>query len=119
MQVGTSRNSSVSGGADYPFTLAQLREYYLRVVSPLTARIHFPGELNDFDQASSGSMRSCCLQPADGGETLEIELFSRQQRIRLEVRDHAAEEILEPTRLPLQRLVAAIRPDASASELGL
>jgi hypothetical protein len=33
--------------------------------------------------------------------------------------DHAAEEILEPTRLPLQRLVASIGPDASTPEVSL
>src|SRR5919206_272416 len=40
VQVGTSRFSSVSGGADYPFTLAQLGEYDLSRITPPPARIH-------------------------------------------------------------------------------
>ena len=35
------------------------------------------------------------------------------------MRDHAREDVLESPRLPLQRLVAAIRPDAPASEIRL
>src|SRR5262249_32709703 len=41
-----------------------------------------------------------------------------QQRVRHEVRDHALEDVLEATRLPLQRPVAAVRPDAPAPEMG-
>src|ERR1041384_919360 len=57
VQVGTSRFSSVSGGADYPFTLlAQTRENRFPVVSPFPARIHRPNELDDLDQADSRPM---------------------------------------------------------------
>ena len=35
------------------------------------------------------------------------------------MRYHATEDILESTGLPLERLVAAVRPDASASKLRL
>jgi hypothetical protein len=66
VQVGTSRDSSVSGGADYPFTLAQLGEYLLRPITPLPARIHLRGELDDLDQSRSGSMAAGRHDPADG-----------------------------------------------------
>src|SRR5438067_9975050 len=56
VQVGTSRSSPVSRGADYPFTLAQTREHDFRVVSPLPARIHRSCELDDLDQAVPPSM---------------------------------------------------------------
>jgi hypothetical protein len=58
VQVGTSRDSSVSRGADYPFTLAQLGENYFSAVSPRPARIHSGCELDDFDQPESTSMRA-------------------------------------------------------------
>ena len=75
MQVGTSRNSSVSGGADYPFTLAQLREYFFSVVSPLPARIHLASELDDFNQTRLRPMSPGRLSAADGCEALEVEPF--------------------------------------------
>jgi hypothetical protein len=56
---------------------------------------------------------------ADGCEALEIQPLSRKQRVPLEVRDHAREEVLEPTRLPLDGLIAAVRPDAPAPEVVL
>src|SRR4051794_4703029 len=59
VQVGTSRNSSVSGGADYPFTLlAQTRENRFGVISSSPARIHLPSESDDLDQTISCSMSS-------------------------------------------------------------
>ena len=58
------------------------------------------------------------LQAADGREPLEIELLAREQRVTLEVRDDATEEILESSCFPLQRL-AAVRSDASAPEMHL
>src|SRR5436190_11153779 len=74
VQVGTSRNSSVSGGADYPFTLlAQTRENHFSVVSPPSARVHHPDELDDLDQTGSCSMRSGRCQPADGRKAFEVE----------------------------------------------
>src|SRR3990170_5892958 len=51
-------------------------------------------------------MRSGRHQLADGG-------------VPLEVRNHTLEEILEPSRLPLQGTIAAIGSDASASEVRL
>src|SRR5438105_2901929 len=60
-----------------------------------------------------------CLQLADGRESFEVQALSGQQRISLEVRNHALQEILKPTRLPLQRAVAAIRSNVSASEVVL
>ena len=119
MQVGTSRFSSVSGGADYPFTLAQLGEYFLRSITPSTARIHLRCELDDRDQPLATPMRACRHQATYPREALEVESFSRQQRERLEVGDHAVEQVLESSRLPLQRPVAPIRPDASAPEMRL
>ena len=35
------------------------------------------------------------------------------------MRDHAREDVLETPRLPLERLIAAVRPDASAPEVVL
>src|SRR6266702_278910 len=49
VQVGTSRDSSVSGGADYPFTLTQTRENHFSLVSPCAAGIHPRDELDDAD----------------------------------------------------------------------
>ena len=46
MQVGTSRDSSVSGGADYPFTLTQTRENPFSFVSPCATGIHPTDELD-------------------------------------------------------------------------
>src|SRR5436190_14580669 len=60
VQVGTSRNSSVSGGADYPFTLlAQTRENRFSVVASFPARIHHPREARRSrpDQLSSDATR--------------------------------------------------------------
>src|SRR4051812_41982588 len=74
VQVGTSRNSSVSGGADYPFTLlAQTRENRFGVISSSPARIHLPSESDDLDQPISCSMSSRRCQPADGREPFEVE----------------------------------------------
>ena len=52
-------------------------------------------------------------------KTLEVEALSRQQRVTLEVREHALEHVLEPACFPLESLVAPVRPDASAPKLGL
>ncbi len=75
MQVGTSRSSSVSGGADYLFTL-QRHEYRRRVVSPRPARVHLPDELDDVDQTLSASVPARRHQMADGGEALEVALLA-------------------------------------------
>src|SRR5438874_709211 len=45
--------------------------------------------------------------------------FADSSEIPLEVRNDALEEIPEPSCFPLQRLVAAIRSDAPASEVRL
>src|SRR3954469_16369835 len=76
VQVGTSRDSSVSGGADYPFTLTQHGEQRIRVVAPATARIHHPGELDDTNQAFTRAMSTLRHQVADGGELLEVALLA-------------------------------------------
>ena len=55
-------------------------------------------------------------QRADGGEAVEIEPFSREQWVLLEVGNDTAEEILEPARFPLDCPTAAIGTDASAPE---
>ena len=78
-----------------------------------------PARARRSDQAVASPMLTVRHQPADGGEALEVALLSGQQRIPLEVRDHAPEEILESPRLPLESPVAAIRPDASAPEVSL
>ena len=65
MQVGTSRYSSVSRGADYPFTLTQTREYCFGVVPSLPARIHLPSEHDDLDEAATISMGARRHQTAD------------------------------------------------------
>ena len=119
MQVGTSRNSSVSGGADYPFTLAQFGEYFLWLIAPSAARVHFRGELDDLDQALVISMRSCRHQATGPRELFEVKSLTGQQRVRIEVRNHAPDEILETTCFPLQRPIAAIWSDASAPEVRL
>jgi hypothetical protein len=119
VQVGTSRNSSVSGGADYPFTLTQTRKYFFSCVSPSAARVHPSSELDDVDQANSRSMLTTRHRVTDTGEALEVETLSRKQWKPLEVRDHVNEEILESTRLPLEGPVASVRPDAPASEVRL
>src|SRR5438094_1724864 len=58
-------------------------------------------------------------EPADERETFEVELLRREQRISDEVRDDAPDEIVESPRLPLERPIAAIGPDASAPEVRL
>jgi hypothetical protein len=60
-----------------------------------------------------------CHQPADAGERLEVEPLTREERVQLEVRDHALEDVFEAPCLPLQRLIAPIGTDASAPEVGL
>src|SRR6266508_2770430 len=65
VQVGTSRRSPVSGGADYPFTLAQLCEYRLSVVPSPAARVHRPSEFDDLHQACPISMRTGLYQSAE------------------------------------------------------
>ena len=64
-------------------------------------------------------MFTVCHGLTDRREPLEVEPLSRQQWVPLEVRDHATEDVLEPTCLPLDGLVTAIRPDASAPEVRL
>ena len=119
MQVGTSRLSSVSGGADYLFTLTQTRENRFSCISPATAGIPPGGELDDSDQAGPTTMPAGGHEVAHLREALEIGPLPGQQRVPLEVRDHPVEDVLEPPRLPLEGLVAAIRADASASEVSL
>jgi hypothetical protein len=119
VQVGTSRDSSVSGGADYPFTLTQTREYCFSVVSPFPTRIHLPSELDDPSQTFAVEVFSSDEQPTDGCEPLKIQPLSRQQRLMHEVRNDPLDEIAEPTGFPLERLVAAVWPDTSASEESL
>ena len=58
-------------------------------------------------------------QPADGGEALEVVALAGEERVPLEVREDALEEVLEPPRLPLDGAVAPVRPDASAPEVRL
>ena len=55
-------------------------------------------------------------EPTDERESFEVALFRGQQRISNKVRDDPLDELVELARLPLQRLVAAVRPDASAPE---
>jgi hypothetical protein len=76
VQVGTSRNSSVSRGADYPFTLTQTREYRFAVVPSSAARIHVPGELDDLGQTASISVSAFRHEAADAREPTEIESLS-------------------------------------------
>jgi hypothetical protein len=102
VQVGTSRDSSVSGGADYPFTLAQTREYIFSVIPPLPARVHHPCELDDLYQAGSIPMGTHRHETAHTCESLEIESLARQKREHLEVRNDPVEQILEPARFPLE-----------------
>ena len=64
-------------------------------------------------------MPAGCHRLTDGREAFEVDPLSRKQRIPLKVRDHAREDVLESTRLPLKGLVAPIGPDASASEMRL
>src|SRR4051794_28497112 len=108
VQVGTSRYSSVSRGADYPFTLAQLCEYAIRVVSPPPTRVHRPRELDDLDQTAPASMRATGHQPADRRKPVAVIALARKQRVPLEVRNDALEKALETARLPFEGLVAAI-----------
>src|SRR5205085_8992580 len=56
---------------------------------------------------------------ADGREPIEVVPLARQERVPLEVGDHAPEDVLETPRLPLEGLVASVGPDASASEVRL
>jgi hypothetical protein len=114
VQVGTSRFPSVSGGADYPFTFEKLREELVSVVAPPAAGIHLPHDRNDADQTRSSSMLAVYHVPADERKSLEIEVLRREERMTDEVRDDPPDEIVELARLPLQRLVTAVRPDASA-----
>jgi hypothetical protein len=51
--------------------------------------------LDDPHQAVTISTRSACRQAADGGEATEVVALTREQRIRLEVRDHTLDEVLE------------------------
>jgi hypothetical protein len=76
VQVGTSRNSSVSRGADYPFTLTQTREYCFSVVPSFPARVHHPREFDDLGQSSPIAMSISRHEAADAREALEIEPFS-------------------------------------------
>jgi hypothetical protein len=119
VQVGTSRDSSVSRGADYPFTLTQTREYSFSAVSPSSARIHRPRELDDLYQAASIPMSARRHEATNIRKPLKIESLARQKREPLEVRNHLLEKILEPAGLPLERPIAPVRPDASASEVRL
>jgi hypothetical protein len=75
VQVGTSRDSSVSGGADYPFTLTQTRKNYFSIVSPTAAGIHPCDKLDDPDQAGRTSMFAGCHRLTDLCEALEVESF--------------------------------------------
>src|SRR5947209_8704204 len=95
VQVGTSRFSSVSGGADYPFTFEQLREELVRVVAPPAAGIHLPDDRDDADQARSSSMSAVGHEPADERKPLEIEVFRGKQRMTDEVRHDPPDEIVE------------------------
>jgi hypothetical protein len=56
---------------------------------------------------------------ADRREPLEVVPLAGEERVPLEVRDDALEDVLEAPRLPLQGLVAPIGSDASASEVRL
>ena len=58
-------------------------------------------------------------EPADERESFEIALFRGQQRKTDEMRDNSLDKFVELACLPLQRLVAAVRPDASAPEVRL
>jgi hypothetical protein len=61
-------------------------------------------------------MTTGCHDAADGCEFFEVSVLTRQERVPLEVGNDALEEMLESPCLPLQGLVASVRPDASASE---
>ena len=56
---------------------------------------------------------------ADGCEPIEVVPLAGQKRVPLEVRNDASEDVLETPRLPLEGLVASVRPDASAAEVRL
>ena len=62
-------------------------------------------------------MSSLPHQFTDSGESLEVASLAREEPVTLEVRDDPLDDVVEPARLPLDRLVAPIGSDAPASEV--
>ena len=102
-----------------PSPCQQRCEHRFSVVSPATARIHSACDPDDLGQAFSTVMRAACHQPADEREPFEVEPLTGHQRVPDEVRNDPLKQILESSRLLFHGLVAAVRPDASAPEVGL
>src|SRR4051812_48229961 len=86
-------------------------------MTPAPARVHDLCELDDLNETVAAEMRAIRHTSADRCETFEVVPLARHQRVRLEVRDDALENILETPGPPLQRLVAAVGSDASAPEV--
>src|SRR6266702_1363712 len=100
-----------------PSPCSYLDEYVIwRVASP-AARIHLRSQFHYFGQTIAISMSPGRHQPADVRKPLEITPLTREQWIGLEVGNDTLEDILEATRFPLHRLIAAVRADTSASEV--
>ena len=62
-------------------------------------------------------MRAGAHKSADSGESFEISLLAGQQRIGLEERDDALDEIVETPHLVLHGFVASVRPNAAAPKV--
>jgi hypothetical protein len=62
-------------------------------------------------------MRPGAHKPADIGESFEISLLAGDQRICLEERNDALDQIVEAAHFVLERLVASIRPNTAASKV--
>src|SRR6266702_1527084 len=89
------------------------RDKLLRVVPPATDRVHAPHDSDDLDQAFAAPMLTVCHEATDDCEAFEVALLAGEHRPAHEMRDDPLDELVELSRLPFQRLVAAIRPDAS------
>jgi len=85
----------------------------------LTARIHCAGPSHDLAEPLGVAVPTFDHRLTNGGEQLEVVLFARADWIRTEVRDDSSDQERKASYLPLQSLIAPIRPERAAVEVAL
>ena len=119
VQVGTSSFSPVPRGTDYAFISSKSLENRFRRVPTSSAWVHPAGQSHDLGETGYVQMFATNHSSANTREEFEVVPLPRSQWVPPEVRDDASHEAGEASNLPLQRLVASIRPNGPAPKVPL
>jgi hypothetical protein len=86
-------------------------------MNPPAAGIHHPGKPHDPDQPIGSKVLAIEHSTADLVEQLNVTLLPQTPRVAAKVREDTVHDQSEASHLPLERVVAAVRPERSAPEV--